>query len=203
MARYSDEHKESVRARIVAQAARALRGEGLAGVGIPALMKRAGLTHGGFYRHFESRDELVAEAVRATADETGPHVFGAAVGADDPLAAVLEAYLHPDHRRHPDRGCALAALGTEASHQPAPVRRAFAEIAMRFLRQLDTVVEARLGSSGPKESSDRLRDETLAIAASMIGGMVLARLVRDEALADRVLAAVRRYAAELPQEPRR
>ncbi|WAS95224.1 TetR/AcrR family transcriptional regulator [Nannocystis punicea] len=183
--RYPDDHKDAVRGRIVAAASRALRGLGLTGVGIPALMKRAGLTHGGFYRHFESRDELVAEALRAAADETLPRIFGKAVGAADPLAAVLDTYLSAPHRADAEHGCALAALGAEAPRQTPEVRRAFAEIARRFLSEMDTVV--RRGAP-----QGELHDDALAITAAMIGGIVLARLVRDESLADRVLAATRR-----------
>ena len=186
--RYDDRHKESVRSRIVREAARALRGTGIDGIGIPGLMRRAGLTHGGFYRHFRSRSELVAEALRAASDETTPRLFGAALNAVEPLKALLETYLDPRHRLHPERGCPLAALGAEAPRQDPAVRRAFSEIAVRFLRNLDPVVRGAAPEPGKEPD-----DETLAIAAAMIGALMLSRMVLDEALADRVLAATRAF----------
>lgn len=184
--RYTEEHKAEVRARIVGQAARALRASGLAGVAIPALMKRAGLTHGGFYRHFESRDELVAEALAAASDETEQKLFAAAENADDPLRAVVDGYLTRDHRKHPSLGCALAALGAEAPRQEPIVKRAFDTIAVRFLRRLEKAAHGE-----PTHPGAELHDDTLAIASAMIGALVLSRMLRDEALADRVLAATR------------
>ncbi|MFT3773077.1 MAG: TetR/AcrR family transcriptional regulator [Minicystis sp.] len=184
--RYTEEHKAEVRARIVGQAARALRASGLAGVAIPALMKRAGLTHGGFYRHFESRDELLAEALAAASDETESKLFGAAEQTDDPLRAVVDAYLTRDHRKHPALGCALAALGAEAPRQEPIVKNAFDAIALRFLRRVE-----KAAHGGSRRSGAELHDDTLAIAAAMIGALVLSRMLRDETLADRVLAATR------------
>ncbi|MFO0693940.1 MAG: TetR/AcrR family transcriptional regulator [Polyangiales bacterium] len=186
--RYTEEHKAEVRSRIVAQAARAFRANGLTGVAIPALMKRAGLTHGGFYRHFESRDELVAEALRAAFDETEAKIFGAGAKGDEPIAAVIDAYLTRDHRKHPALGCALAALGTEAPRQEPLVKAAFDAIAMRFLRGVEKAAHA-----GRTRSAADLHDDTLAIASAMLGALVLSRMLRDETLADRVLAATRRF----------
>ncbi|MEA5410677.1 helix-turn-helix domain-containing protein, partial [Synechococcus sp. BA-120 BA3] len=114
--RYPESHKQAVRARILEAAAEELRRHGLSGIGIPALMRRAGLTHGAFYAHFPSRDALVAEAIRTAA----------AASVDGPLAPSLSleqslaAYLSPEHLAHPERGCVIAALGAEGARQPAP-----------------------------------------------------------------------------------
>lgn len=178
--RYPEGHKEAIRARIVKATSHALRRSGLAGVSIPKLMKQVGLTHGGFYTHFRDRDELVTEAVRFAAAETGTGVFEASRSVE----AMLEAYLSDGHFKHPEQGCVLAALGTEASHQGPPVRRTFAEVARGFLR----LVETRLH---PTSAPGELSEEALRLAARMIGALVLARLVRDEALAARILAAAR------------
>ena len=137
-------HKRAVRERIVRTAAEELRRNGLAGIGIPALMKRAGLTHGAFYAHFPSRDALVAEAIRtaAAASAEGP------LADDLPLEECLQHYLSGGHLAHPAGG-------------PPPRRPA------------------------PEPGEDALRR-----ASTMVGAVVLARLVDDPALAQRLLAAV-------------
>jgi TetR/AcrR family transcriptional regulator, transcriptional repressor for nem operon len=179
--RYPPEHKETVRATIVKLAAEALRRDGLAGVSIPSLMEAAGLTHGGFYVHFKNRDELVAAAVMAAAEETGANVLSESVGD---LDATLTSYLSREHVEHPGVGCVLAALGTEGRRQPTVVRRAFAKAAQGFLRLLEPKVH-------PKRPKAAISDETLALASQMIGAVVLARLVDDEGLASRLLTAAR------------
>lgn len=179
--RYPEGHKEEQRARIVDAAASALRRHGIDGVSIPALMKKVGLTHGGFYGHFANRDELVAAAVSEAAARTGKGVFEDTATLED----ALRLYLSPDHVAHPEDGCVLAALGTDAGRQPARVRRAFAAAA----RGLVDLVQAKLRPGGPRASPS---DEALLRTAQMIGAVVLARLVDDEALAKRVLAAARR-----------
>lgn len=181
--RYPEGHKEAIRAKIVEQASRLLRRDGLDGVSIPALMKEVGLTHGGFYAHFASRDELVAEAVTAAAEATGAAVLSSDRGAG--TAAVLEAYLSEEHVARPEIGCVLAALGTEGHRQPAAVRRAFARAARGFLR----LVQERLHRKSPP---GHLSDDALSLAATMVGAVVLARLVDDDALAARILSAAKK-----------
>ena len=179
--RYPDGHKEGVRAGIVLKASRALRRGGLSGVSIPALMKEAGLTHGGFYGHFKNRDELVAAAVLAGAAETAERVLSEQAGSAE---ASVAAYLSKEHVEHPEFGCVLAALGTEGARQAPSVRRAFAESARGFVRLL----ERRLHK---KSAPSQLSDDTLQLAARMIGAVILARLVDDDALAERILRAAR------------
>jgi TetR/AcrR family transcriptional repressor of nem operon len=179
--RYPEGHKDAVRERIIGAASEAVRRRGIDGVSIPALMKQAGLTHGGFYAHFESRDALVAEAVRAAAEDTarGPFAEGVA------LEQTLARYLSPGHLMHPEQGCVLAALGTEAPKQPKPVRRAFAEVARGFIGR----VERKLG---PRRGARAASDAALVQASTMIGAVILARLVDDTALGERILGAARR-----------
>lgn len=178
--RYSAEHKDSVRARIVEHASRALRKSGLDGVSIPALMKKAGLTHGGFYAHFADRDELVAEAITHASHETGSAVFD---GSPD-LGTCLARYLSVDHVAHPDHGCVVAALGSDATRQRASVRRAFAHAALGLAR----LVQRKLGPTRATEPSD----EALALTSQMIGAVILARVVDDPKLAARILRAAQR-----------
>ncbi len=178
--RYPDGHKEAVRDRIVTAASEALRRHGVAGVSIPALMKQAGLTHGGFYSHFEDRDELVADAVRAAGDATAKETLD----EDLSLDASLERYLSEGHLDHPERGCVLAALGPDGPRQAAPVRRAFAEVARGFV----AILERKLN---PRSKAKQLSDEALVHAATMVGAVVLGRLL-DAATAKRLLTAARK-----------
>lgn len=178
--RYSEEHKPAVRARIVAAASRVLRSEGIRGVSIPQLMKAAGLTHGGFYAHFEDRDQLVAAAIEHAAEETAASVL------DQGSRKMLESYLSPEHVAHPEEGCVLAALGTDATKHGSVIRRAFARIARGFIE--------RVHLSLHPSSRGKPTDESLASAATMIGAVLLARAVDDETLGARILAAARQHA---------
>ena len=178
--RYADGHKDEVRKRIVRVASEALRRGGVSGVSIPALMKRAGLTHGGFYGYFRDRDSLVAEAVRSAGSDTADGVFAEELSLEE----TLQRYLSEGHVAHPEQGCVVAALGTEGERQPAPVRRAFAEVA----RGLVGLVEKKLHPGG---SSKRMSDEALRLTATMVGAVVLSRLVDDPRLAERILRAAR------------
>jgi TetR/AcrR family transcriptional repressor of nem operon len=183
--RYPDSHKAEMRERIVRAAATALRRGGLSGVSIPALMKQAGLTHGGFYGYFRDRDELVAEAVASAALDTAKGAFGDRVALEE----TLERYLSEGHVTHPEQGCVVAALGSEGGRQAKPVRRAFAEVARGLLGLVDT----KLGGSGTPRS---VSDDALRLAATMVGAVVLARLVDDDSLARRILRAARALPSE-------
>jgi TetR/AcrR family transcriptional repressor of nem operon len=176
--RYPESHNAEVRARIVDAASRALRKDGLEAVSIPKLMKAAGLTHGGFYVHFKDRDELVAEAILHAGQD----------GAFSPDASPGESfttYLSKGHVEHPELGCVVAALGMEGARERGRVRKAFAEAARSLLRH----VEKRLF---PKSAKGALSDEALTKTSQMVGAVILARLVQDEELAERILASARK-----------
>lgn len=175
--RYAQGHKEGVRARIIGAASRALRREGLETVSIPKLMKAAGLTHGGFYAHFRDRDELLAEAVVQAAQD-------GVLNDDEAGTEAFDAYLSKEHVRHPEHGCVIAALGPDGARQAEPVRKAFAEVVRGFLRRVEQMLH-------PKASKGAVSDEALAAASRMVGAIVLARLVQDEALAERILDAAK------------
>ena len=179
--RYPENHNQTVRAKIVAAASHALRREGLEGVSIPSLMKKVGLTHGGFYVHFRNRDELVAEAVRFAAAATAAQVLD---GDHATVETMLQTYLSSEHAAHPGEGCVLAALGAEATRQHGIVRRSFREIAQGVVGY----VQKRLH---PGATRARVSDDALVLASRMIGAVVLARLVEDPALSERILAAAR------------
>jgi TetR/AcrR family transcriptional repressor of nem operon len=179
--RYPDGHKEQVRAQIVRTAARALKEHGLEGISIPALMKKAGLTHGGFYVHFKDRDDLVAAAVQHAAEETGERVFGPEV---KDLEATLQRYLSMAHVEHPAEGCVVAALGPDGARQGKKVRRSFARAAEGLIRLVGQKLDPRQKAEAPPT------EQALALTAQMVGAVILARLVDDPALAKRILAAV-------------
>ena len=178
--RYPDTHKAEVRERILRSAGAALRRAGIAGVSIPALMKEAGLTHGGFYGHFQDRDALVAEAIAKAGQETTEGAFG----EGRTLAEALDRYLSHGHVTHPSEGCVVAALGTEGAHQPPTVRAAFANVALGLIRNVERKLHPGRRTRVPS-------DEAMRLAATMVGAVVLARLVDDEALAERILRAAR------------
>jgi TetR/AcrR family transcriptional repressor of nem operon len=153
---WSKEHKEETRERIVQAAADAFRERGIDGVGVAEIMKRAGLTHGGFYAHFKSKDELVKAAFQRMSREITD-----TVGATD--------YLAERHMLHPERGCPLPTVGTDLVRSGAKTRRSVAgEIRTRLAR----IVE-RLGKRRNKET------DAAAALACMVGGMVIARALPE------------------------
>lgn len=178
----SKEHKAATRERILSQAAALFRRDGVDGVSVPALMKEAGLTHGGFYAHFSSKDALIAEAVTRSLRQTADHLVTLAGRSKDRAAAVIDEYVRPEHRDHPESGCAIAALGAETSRGDALVQRAMADGARGSAERLSETLG--LG--------DHASDDVLALYAGMIGAIVLARACgEDEVLSDRVLDVCR------------
>lgn len=178
----SKEHKAATRERILSNAAMLFRRDGVDGVSVPALMKQAGLTHGGFYAHFDSKDALVAEAVQRALHGTADHLAEVAGHSGNRVAAVIDAYVGPEHRDSPEIGCAVAALGAEASRGDPVVQHAMAAGARESV--------ARLGET--LGLGDEIQDEVIALYAGMIGAIVLARACRDdEALSDRILDVCR------------
>jgi TetR/AcrR family transcriptional repressor of nem operon len=179
-------HKERTRARILDEAAQALRAGGTEGVSVAALMKRAGLTHGGFYAHFASRDDLVAHAVGRMFEDSGA-MLERYLG-DDPkgpeLAALIDAYLSETALHLAERGCPLPALAGEAPRMPAAARARFERGVEAFRARLARALEG----AGCADA------EALAgsVLAEMVGAMTLARAGSDEPAALALLAASRR-----------
>ena len=182
--RVSREAMAEHRKQIVAAAARLLRERGIAGTSVADLMQAAGLTHGGFYRHFESKDALVAEAI-ASAFHDLLGTFEAAAGKDGAAPAVekyLRLYLSERHVANPGYGCPLAAFGAEAAREGKLQRKALAEGAET---SLDLIAAGLKGT--PKER----RVQALRIMTQMLGAVVLARAVGDEKLGAEILDAAR------------
>jgi TetR/AcrR family transcriptional repressor of nem operon len=182
--RRSREDTADTRRRIVEAAARLFRAKGIASVSVADVMGSLGLTVGGFYRHFESKDALVAEAIDAASLETtARHELSATHRPrDDRASDVLDAYLSMFHRAHADRGCPVAALCSEVGHESRSTREAFTSA----LRRLLASVEELTAGEGKAR-----RKKVLQTAASMVGAVALSRATTDESLAKELLDAVR------------
>jgi TetR/AcrR family transcriptional repressor of nem operon len=180
----SREQAAASRERILDAGTRLFRERGFDGIGVADLMREAGLTHGGFYGHFASKEELMAKACeRALAKSAAKWEALLARGGREALAAMADSYLSTRHRDNPGAGCIVAAVGEEAARHGPPVRRAFTQ-GVRSL--LDILARAL-----PGKSRAARRDQALATFASMVGAIVLARAVDDPDLSAQILRAVR------------
>lgn len=168
--------KEVTHQRIVAAAARAIRRSGYDGTGVADIMKEVGLTHGGFYAHFASRDAMLAEAADSAGAETVARLTQVVreAPAGKELQALVGAYLSEEHVANAESGCPVAALGSEMPRQAAKVRRAATR---RMKEMLDL-----LGRYLPGHGQPGAQDEALVTIATMVGALVLARAVDDPAL---------------------
>lgn len=180
-------HKARTRARIIETAAREFRERGLETVAIADVMRAAGLTHGGFYAHFQNKDALVAEATAEGLADSRREFVSAAAAANPsaPVAQIIRRYVSRQHRDNPAEGCALPALSAEIAREPATVRQAFTVAAGEFVAQLTEYM--------PGSSKDEQYDAALVLAAGMSGAIALARAVDDPELSDRILLAARRF----------
>ena len=168
------------RERILDAAGTLFRERGYDGIGVAEIMKRAGLTHGGFYGHFASKDDLAADSTLRILARDG--WLERLTGKRDPaLSDVVHSYLSPRHRNDPGHGCVFAALGSDVARQPTSVRRAFTE-GLRV--RLDTLLDVIPGRSRSKR-----RQKALATLATLVGAMVLARAVDDSKLSNEILDA--------------
>ena len=184
MTRYAEGHKARTRQAIVDVATASLRSEGIEGARVTDVMRDAGLTHGGFYVHFGSKDELVAEACGAGVAAARESIVAVAerVPPAARVGAVLDAYL--TEARRDSAGCTLATLGGEIARQPRKVRA-------RFTRELAASLDA-IAPLMDGDDADHREDQVLAMLASMVGAMMLSRAVSDRALSDRILDVGRR-----------
>jgi len=181
------DHKSQTRERIVDAAAAAFRAEGVSGVGVDDIMAAAGLTRGGFYAHFASKDELLAHALERASCQTLETLSAAldSVPAERGLDAVVDAYLSPRHAAHAEGGCPVAALGAELARADGRSRRVLARGVRRRIEWLREL--------GPRRRRGKLEEEqAVGALAAMVGGMILARAVggRDS---ERILEACRAF----------
>ncbi|RYF58409.1 MAG: TetR/AcrR family transcriptional regulator [Comamonadaceae bacterium] len=199
----SREHKAQTRERILAQASERLRADGLAGVSIAQLMTAAGVTHGGFYRHFDSREDLIAQATERALREGAAAGARARAGQPPTLAAYVKSYLSRTHRDAPERGCAIAALAADVPHAGAPTAEVFTAGLLATLERLTAQFAARAetgsgtltadveGAASRASPAPAPMDDAIALLSTMVGALVLSRAVNDAELSDRVLAVNR------------
>src|SRR5580704_5075190 len=172
----SQADKAASHQRIVTAAAARIRRAGVDGLSVADLMREAGLTHGGFYRHFDSRDDLVAEAVEAALAHGSKRAEAAArQGGPEALAATIDVYLSPLHRDKPETGCAVAALPADIARSSERARAAYTAQVRRYLDLL-----AGLTPAGDP-------DDPYLILATLVGAVALARAVDDPGLSDQIL----------------
>jgi TetR/AcrR family transcriptional regulator, transcriptional repressor for nem operon len=188
--RYKPEHKTETRKRIVEDAAQRFREEGLTGAGVANVMRDTGLTHGGFYKHFGSKNDLLVESIGEAFRETGARLVRAAEQAPPGTAwkAIVTEYLSLDHCNHPGMGCPLAALGPEMARSEPDVKRRIVEEMVSYRDQLVRLMPGR-------RAVDRER-AFFVIFSTMIGAIELARMMPDAGVRQRVLAQAREFLLE-------
>jgi len=181
--------KEATHERIVEAAARAIRRTGYDGTGVADIMKGAGLTHGGFYAHFASREAMLAEAADRAGSESVAMMerIGATAPPSRALQAMMEAYLSKAHVEGVETGCAAAALGSEMPRQAPEVRRA----ATRRIKEMIDLVARQSPDWGQPSAHER----ALVTVATMVGTLVLARAVDDPRLSDALRKAALKHLA--------
>ena len=183
--RYSKEHKLETHARIVKKASVRLREKGAHGIGVADLMKDAGLTHGGFYAHFDSREALVVEAFAYAMDRSMERwrQLSEQTAPEQRLSALVDHYLSPQHRDNPGHGCAVPALSAEIARESPRTRKAFAA---KLDQMVDIISEQFPGATGKSA-----RKQAMAALATMMGSLVLARVAGSGELSDELLGAGR------------
>jgi TetR/AcrR family transcriptional repressor of nem operon len=183
--RYSKEHKQETHERIVKRAAMRLREKGAHGIGVADLMKEAGLTHGGFYAHFDSREALVIEAMEHIMQRSTERwrKLGEQAPPEKRLATIIDSYLNSAHRDDPGHGCAIPTLGAEIARESPKTRRAFAA----KLEQMIDMLASLIPDLPPKAA----RKQAMATISTMMGALVMARIAGNGEFSDEILAAGR------------
>ena len=180
---HSRAEKAKTHKRIVSIASKKFREEGLAGVGIAELMKEAGLTVGGFYKHFDSRDDLVAEAVSSAFGGWKRRVDAAASGGPSvSLAKLIDDYLTAAHRDDPGTGCAFSALAPEIARSDKRTRALTTEQVRNDIQLIAGLIAGR--------DAHAARSQAILTFSALVGAMSLARTVSDEALSREILKTV-------------
>jgi TetR/AcrR family transcriptional repressor of nem operon len=186
--RYSLKHKQKTHARIVARASRMFREKGYAACGIDDIMHAAKLTPGGFYAHFDGKDELFTEALIYCKTDAVRAIESAVKAGRDPLHTWIDYYLNRNHLESPSTGCPLPTLAGEIARQPAKVRRAFTEIIRAYI--------VTIGAMSPRKPGLHRSDDAIATICILAGAVLISRAVSDKRLSDRILASMTRRILE-------
>jgi len=187
--RYGSEHKAETRQRILDIASRRFREEGVDAVGVASLMADAGLTHGGFYAHFKSKEELVAAAVGTALAESHSRIKRIADSAENGIETYIDAYLSPAHRDAVADGCCFAALGADLSRHEDPARAVMDGELDPYLSWIGTLLPATDPAS--------VRRQSAALFSLLMGTLQLARLATDREQSDSILDSGRKAALQL------
>jgi TetR/AcrR family transcriptional repressor of nem operon len=193
--RISREQKERNRERILAAAGQAFRARGIDGVGIDELMKTAGMTHGGFYNHFSSKEELALQVLNQG--------FTASLGSVDDLIgahprssraalnAIIDSYLSTYHRDHPEAGCASAALAVDTGRHGLQAQNEYRRGLHGYLTAITALLRGSAKQTDAKLDARRARDQAIALFSQLVGAQIIARAIAqaDPELSDEVLAA--------------
>jgi TetR/AcrR family transcriptional regulator, transcriptional repressor for nem operon len=185
--RHSREDKAASHDRIVATAAARIRESGTEQPAVAEIMRAAGLSHGGFYKHFGSRDELIVEAVERALTDSESRVLEVTADAEDPLDALADSYLSAAHRDNPATGCGVAALGADMPRVGGPAREAYRAQVDRYLEHFQQLLE------GDDETTRRRATVTLS---AMVGAVMIARALGPTTRSDEILRDVREAVRE-------
>jgi TetR/AcrR family transcriptional regulator, transcriptional repressor for nem operon len=172
---WPEEHKQKTRERIIEAAAIMFREQGIGQTSVADVMRRAGLTHGGFYAYFKSKEELVAEAVRHASDQVSK-IFDSPNESGSPQEGLLKnsaAYLSVGHMTHPERGCPVAALGTELIRGGQKTKNLLS-------REIQARLEKLYRRTNPALRSEVRKRQAAGMIACMVGGQILARSLGDQ-----------------------
>ncbi|GLQ47160.1 TetR family transcriptional regulator [Dyella lipolytica] len=186
--RYEKGHKEATRHRIVEAAGERFRKEGIANVGVASLMSEIGLTQGGFYNHFESKDDLAREALAVGLEGMRERLRKASTKTGDArLEDLVNGYLNARHRDNVGSGCMLATLAVEAGRSEGPVRAQLTDGIKEMVKLVGSILPESLK---PKQREA----DAMAVASCLIGTLILARATDDPQMSDRFLDSGRRAA---------
>jgi len=185
--RYSADHKHRTRERIVRAAARRFRAKGTEGAGIGDLMRDLRLTHGGFYRHFDSKEALFAEAFEQSLRELGDRVTRVADSAPKggELKALIDTYLDVDHLDDVAGGCPVAALASEVARRPRGTREPFLDALRTHIRRMERYI--------PAATEAQRREKAIALFTGMAGTLTVARAFTEERDRRAILDGARKF----------
>ncbi len=185
--RYSHTHKHATRRRIVDAASQAFRERGVAETGLDEVMRRAGLTHGGFYAHFRDKSELISEACAAGFAEAVPNLkrIAALPSARARARLLIDSYLSERHRKNRGSGCLIVAVAADMARLDGPARRGYSQA---FTLHLERLEKALRLSNDPEENRDRVTQ----LMSSLVGALLFARAIDDPLQSQRILHSMRR-----------
>jgi TetR/AcrR family transcriptional regulator, transcriptional repressor for nem operon len=183
--RYDAEHKARTHRRIVKSASRQLRKKGLSGPAVATLMKASGLTHGGFYKHFSSRDDLVVEAIEESLRELTETLIVAAEQSRPraPWKSMIATYLSIERCDGADHGCPIAALAPDIARTPLPMKKPISQAILKFREDLIPFM--------PGRTLEEKSSNFLMIITSMVGTIAIARTMPELAVRQRILDTMR------------